>query len=429
MTTMMAFSIRRKSTIYDVLNAGVAHEASFSTSAQTNAPYGVAFSADGTKMFIADSENRSVHQYALATPFDLNGGVTHSGSFDVSNEDNSPHDLVFSSDGQKLFVVGDQNNQIVQYTLTTAFDITSGVTAAGALDIGGQDPQPTAAVFNADGTKLYLLGANSKNIYQFSLSNPFDVTSGVTDDGTPLNVNGEENNPQGFAFNSDGTQLFLTGAQGDDVNVYDLTSPFDITAGATHVGTFDVKAQDNAPRGIVFSADGSKMFIVGSNSDGVHQYNVSPNNDLDGDGIINSLDIDSDNDGITDNVEAQATNAYIAPSGNDSDGDGLDDAYEGAGDAGLTPVDSDNDGTADYRDTDSDDDGILDIAERGDGGPTTNASFEDADGDGLDDDFDAVSGHDVNDDDVTTVAGATVSGLSEYNLAGKRRACKRFFKL
>ena len=36
--------------------------------------------------------------------------------------------------------------------------------------------------------------------------------------------------------------------------------------------------------------------------------------DPDGDGIINSLDLDSDgNDGIPDNIEAQTTTGYTAP--------------------------------------------------------------------------------------------------------------------
>ena len=50
--------------------------------------------------------------------------------------------------------------------------------------------------------------------------------------------------------------------------------------------------------------------------------------DTDGDGLVDSLDIDSDNDGITDNVEAQTTRDYIAPSGIDSNNNGLDDIYE-----------------------------------------------------------------------------------------------------
>jgi len=66
--------------------------------------------------------------------------------------------------------------------------------------------------------------------------------------------------------------------------------------------------------------------------------------DVDGDDIVNSLDIDSDNDGISDNVEAQYGNTYIAPTGNDSGG--LDDAYESTD--GLQPVDTNSNGTDDY---------------------------------------------------------------------------------
>ncbi|MFM1813783.1 MAG: hypothetical protein RLZ98_478, partial [Pseudomonadota bacterium] len=130
--------------------------------------------------------------------------------------------------------------------------------------------------------------------------------------------------------------------------------------------------------------------------------------DSDGDGLSDRLDIDADNDGITDNVEAQATNAYIAPTGNDDDGDGLDNAYDAtvatgaAGSNGLTPVNTDGADNADYLDTDSDNDGVSDADEAGHG--FTLAAIDaagDADGDGLKDIVDAVTGFDVNDDDLT----------------------------
>ena len=136
------------------------------------------------------------------------------------------------------------------------------------------------------------------------------------------------------------------------------------------------------------------------------------NTDTDGDGIDDYLDIDSDNDGITDNVEAQTTDGYIRPSGigagiTDSNGDGLDDSYDpGApgptGGLGLTPIDSDNDGQADFVDTDADGDGIDDIAERGDGQPIVLESTTDTDGDGLVDIFEGglVNDTDVNDDNL-----------------------------
>ncbi|WP_026220895.1 hypothetical protein [Thiofilum flexile] len=97
--------------------------------------------------------------------------------------------------------------------------------------------------------------------------------------------------------------------------------------------------------------------------------------DTDADGIPNYLDLDSDNDSIPDNVEAQTTVGYIAPSGIDSDSNGLDDAYEtspGAG-QGLTPVNTDGADNADYLDLDSDNDGLTDLAESGLNRPDANS--------------------------------------------------------
>jgi hypothetical protein len=129
--------------------------------------------------------------------------------------------------------------------------------------------------------------------------------------------------------------------------------------------------------------------------------------DTDGDGIADHLDLDSDNDGITDNVEMQSTAGYIAPSGLDSNGDGLDDAYEGLG---LIPVDTDGDGIADYLDLDTDNDGINDVDEAGHG--FTQAEIDasgDTDGDGIMDAVDDVVGWDVNDADIDGSGNFTLS--------------------
>ncbi len=120
--------------------------------------------------------------------------------------------------------------------------------------------------------------------------------------------------------------------------------------------------------------------------------------DTDGDGFFDSIDLDSDNDGIPDNVEAQPTQGYIPPSGSDSDVDGLDDAYEGSGEEGVTPEDTDSDGTPDYLDDDSDNDLVPDENEghdaNFDGQADRSLLFSDSDSDGLDDGFE---GNDLND--------------------------------
>ena len=109
------------------------------------------------------------------------------------------------------------------------------------------------------------------------------------------------------------------------------------------------------------------------------------------------LDIDSDDDGIPDNVEGLPTLAYILPSGLDTDGDGIDNSYDGTfgfGGNGVTPNDQDGDTTPDYRDSDTDNDGQSDLIEGNDfnmnGLPDDLVTLTgiDTDGDGLDNRFD-----------------------------------------
>jgi hypothetical protein len=129
--------------------------------------------------------------------------------------------------------------------------------------------------------------------------------------------------------------------------------------------------------------------------------------DTDGDGIANAADVDSDNDGISDGDEAGADALRPVDTDGDgisdhldrdSDGDGIPDSLETGNDPD-SPVDSDSDGTPDYLDLDSDDDSLPDSLE-------SNSSGSDSDGDGIDDAFDVgeIGGGDIDDDGVADSA-------------------------
>lgn len=138
---------------------------------------------------------------------------------------------------------------------------------------------------------------------------------------------------------------------------------------------------------------GSALQLTGTDTDGDGIPNSYPEGDTDGDGNLDQLDIDSDNDGILDIQEAQTDLGYIGPSGQDSDGDGIDDSYDtDSGNSGLTPVDTDGDGITDTKDLDSDNDSVSDLIEghddNADGIADTTPLGTDTDGDGLDDAFD-----------------------------------------
>ncbi|WP_139958816.1 T9SS type A sorting domain-containing protein [Flavicella sediminum] len=213
----------------------------------------------------------------------------------------------------------------------------------------------------------------------------------------------------------------LADLNGDGVpDVFDFDGdgiPNHLDLDADNDGILDtIEAQSVAP------TDGSFISATGSvNTNGLYEV-FEDGDDLtsllighETDGNVNDgpdfLDIDSDDDGIPDNVEAQTTAGYETPSGMDTVGEnGVYNIYENAdtfAPSGITLIDTDADGTPDYRDSDSDGDGVNDILENDKDGGTTRADSltgVDSDGDGLDNAFDTVTTNfatgvlDVNDD-------------------------------
>lgn len=109
------------------------------------------------------------------------------------------------------------------------------------------------------------------------------------------------------------------------------------------------------------------------------------------------IDLDDDNDGIPDNIEAQPTVGYIAPSGTVNTTGPYAGLWDNYG-TGITPVNTDGTDLPDYLDLDSDNDGIPDIQENGMANAISNT---DTDKDGLDNIFEGGSVndyYDVNDE-------------------------------
>ena len=102
--------------------AGVSFVDSFDISSQEANPYGLAFSADGTKMFVLGVSGDDVNEYTLTTGFDVSTASIVD-SFDVSSQEANPTEVAFSEDGTKMFVLGTGGNDVNEYTLTTGFEL------------------------------------------------------------------------------------------------------------------------------------------------------------------------------------------------------------------------------------------------------------------------------------------------------------------
>jgi DNA-binding beta-propeller fold protein YncE len=85
---------------------------------------------------------------------------------------------------------------------------------------------------------------------------------------------GQETSPEALFFKPDGAKMYVLGATGDDVNEYDLSIAWDIST-ASYVQNFSVASEELGPSGLFFKPDGSKMYITGFDGDDVNEYDLS----------------------------------------------------------------------------------------------------------------------------------------------------------
>lgn len=221
---------------------------------------GIALSSDGTQLYVVGSTSDAVFAYDLSTAWDVSSGSYSSNSFSVSTEDSTPSDIFFKPDGTKMYIIGYTSDRVHQYSLSTAWDITTASYDSKDALITTQENTPHSLVFNSDGTSFYAAGNTADTIFQYDMTTAWDVsTASYANKSVSLTSIGNIN---GININPDDDQIYITSSSTDTVYVYDLSTAGDIST-ATDSGTsFSVASQSTAPQGVIFKTDGSKMYIA-----------------------------------------------------------------------------------------------------------------------------------------------------------------------
>ena len=197
-------------------------------SARGTGPVAITFNNDGTKMYIIENGGKAdaspvitggkINEYAVSSAYDI-ATATYTDSLDVSAQDANMKDLYFNDvargavdAGKLLFVVGDDGNDVNEYLLTTAYDVST-ASFVDAYVTGGEDTKPRALAFDSDGDILYVIGAEDNKISQYPLVTGFDIstTQAVTSE-TSMRTNNFD--AKGFSFNNDGSKMFVVAVGG-----------------------------------------------------------------------------------------------------------------------------------------------------------------------------------------------------------------------
>lgn len=130
----------------------------------------------------------------------------------------------------------------------------------------------TALAIGDNGTKFYF--AVEGAVYQYNLSTAYDLSTGAYAVKT-FSFAAQETGAQDIKFSADGTKMYVLGTVNERIYQYTLSTPWDVSTAVYSTLNFLANAQEINPFGFCFSLDGSKMLIIGTNNDALFQYTLS----------------------------------------------------------------------------------------------------------------------------------------------------------
>ena len=265
---------------YDLTTPGDPSTASYSSKSvsvfgQNSTSYlNTAFSSDGTRMYIsfyggAGQVFQPPEQYNLSTAWDISTAVPKVKKFYLGSQESVPNGMYVKPDGTKMYIVGSTGDDVNEYDLSTAYDVST-ASYNQNFSVSTQETAPHGIEFKTDGTKMYVVGTTGDDINEYNLSTAWDVSTASYNQN--FSVSAQETLPHAVRFKPDGTKMFVTGTAGDDVNEYSLSTAWDVST-ASYVQNF--ATGDSGQNAVAFSDDGTKMYTSGYALDYIKEWDLS----------------------------------------------------------------------------------------------------------------------------------------------------------
>jgi hypothetical protein len=253
---------------YDLTAATTFILNSYSVAGTENQVHGLFFKPDGTKFWTIGRQVDHINEFSVAVPWDISTATPNS-SLSISAQESNPSGLFFSPDGLYMYHTGESQDKVHQYTLSTAWTLST-ASFTRSLSVYSQEPIPLGIFFRADGLKMYIAGSQIDEVNEYTLTTAWDISTASF--LQLFSVNPQETQPSDIFFKSDGLTMFLVGSAGDDMNEYTLTTAWDIsTASFTRLFNFGTEPNVEA---FSFNSDGTSVFIVGSSTNTIREYST-----------------------------------------------------------------------------------------------------------------------------------------------------------
>ncbi len=223
---------------------------------------------DEEKAYDNDIATKATSTVSLITGWELDKAFYENKSISVEGQTSSPMDAFFKPDGMKMYVLG-SDGMIYQYSLSEAWNTESKTYDEKYLDIGAQTHSPQYMFIRDDGLMMYVVESEQHKVYQYSLSTAWNIET-----ATHIKTSMGTNYSGGLWFKSDGTAFYIAGGVNSYIYQYDLGTPWDVITASYNDKYFSISVQDAHAYGVVFNANGMKVYVSGRDSGGIYQYDL-----------------------------------------------------------------------------------------------------------------------------------------------------------
>ena len=286
---------------------------------------GLHFNNNGTRLFV--NNNSKINQYDLTVPYDTLTMQNLKSYTPHLNDGTGLTDLTFNDSGNKMYLVNNSGNKIHEYDVATPFDITTAIKRDNVLNQANMDKD---IVIVDNGSKLItktgttVVSHDLEENYNISTWNNTTTSSKslttlthrVTENRYPsayerrysgvyyfrqtyysagsyrtrwVSQWDHSSTAKSYCFSSDGQYIFwVTGLASYFGGVYrqSLTTPWDITSatstqtrnhtiGKATSDTFERNDKNNGVQCIRVSPDGLKLFLLDTYTHSIFQHNMT----------------------------------------------------------------------------------------------------------------------------------------------------------